>query len=33
MIHSILSVRSQTERVYKWKENTGWISEATGKKD
>lgn len=33
MVHSNLSVKQQAERVSKWKEQTGWISEATGKKD
>ena len=32
MVHFFLSVMRQTERVSKWKERTGWISEATGKK-
>lgn len=32
MVHSDLAVMRQSGRVYKWKEQTGWISEATGKK-
>jgi len=33
MVHSNLTDIKQTERVSKWKEHSGWISEATGKKD
>jgi hypothetical protein len=33
MVHSNLSALGRAERVSKWKEQTGWISEATGKKD
>ncbi len=33
MVHSNLSVEIEAERVSEWKEQTGWISEATGKRD
>lgn len=32
MVHSKPSEWRKTERVSKWKEQTGWISEVTGKK-
>lgn len=33
MVHSNLPAVVEAERVSKWKERTGWISEATGKED
>ena len=33
MVHSNLPAEEEAERVSEWKEQTGWISEATGKKD
>lgn len=33
MVHSNLPAVAEAERVSEWKEQTGWKSEATGKKD
>jgi len=33
MVHSNLPAVEEAERVPEWKEQTGWISETTGKKD